>query len=86
MITTTTIVVLVQAQLDKSGFKLLRAYPKTQSFQEIANSDLDMFLEGADNSYDYYFLEVPMMISAKPERKEDNPLENERNHVLAQYK
>ena len=86
MITTTTIIILAQAQPDKSGFKLLRAYPKTQSFQEVANSDLAMFLQGADNSYNYFFLEVPMLLSANPERKEDNPLENERNHILAQYK
>lgn len=86
MITICTIKVLVQEQPDKSGFKLLRAYPKTQTFEELADFDLDLLSKGANNSYNYSLIEVPMLLSAKPERKEDNPLEGDRSHILAQYK
>lgn len=83
MITTCSIKVLVQAQPDKSGFKPLRAYPNTPAFEKIANSDLDMFIDNdAGNHYDYFFMEVPMLLSTESEQKGGNPLEA----IFAQYK
>lgn len=55
----TDFTVLIQEQLDGSGFKLLRAY--STDGMALVEADYDMMLQGADASYNYRTVKVPVV-------------------------
>lgn len=55
----TDITVLIQEQLDGSGFKLLRAY--SADGIALVEADYDMMNQGADMTYNYRTIKVPIV-------------------------